>query len=315
MKTKHPGFVLMAVTVLASVACLASFPMNEGYEAGPQRFDRSERLADLAIDLERKAVEIVDDVNGRFFDRNASYDRNRSWADDQVEALFASETFAASSRVFRRLAEGDRGFDSRMTVRQGMERAYRLLYRDFETLEESARRARVQSYALTDCRDLLRRIDREIGPGGARPIDPITPDRLGQDDWIGKYVKGPNASVFLIERRADGAWVKRPFKSLESLFKYNYDQDRGENPWGHMAEVSAAELSRMRTGTEIERTFEGQMIIETGTSTNRSVYYIQGGKKRGLTRPELVARYGGWKKVYQVPRDVIDAYPEGDPIR
>ncbi len=314
MKVKRHGLLMLAITVMASVACLASFPLDGGYGTEPQRFDRSERLADLAVDLERKAVEIIEDVNSRFFDRNLSYDRNRTWADDQVEILFAAETFASSTRVFRRLAEGDRSFDSRMAVRQGMERAYRILFRDFENIDAAARRGRLSTYALSDCRDLLRRIDREIGPGGVRPNDPITPNQLGQDNWIGRYVKGPGSSVFLIERRADGAFVKQPFNNLESLFKYNYDQDRGENPWGYMADVSAAELSRMRTGNPIERTFEGQMIIETGTSTNRSVYFIQGGKKRGLTKPELVARYGGWKKVFQVPRDIINGYPDGEPI-
>jgi hypothetical protein len=70
----------------------------------------------------------------------------------------------------------------------------------------------------------------------------------------------------------------------------------------------------MRTGDLIERSFEGMMVIEPGTLPNRSVYLIQGGKKRGLTKAELVLRYGGWKKVYEIPKEIINAYPDGEPI-
>jgi hypothetical protein len=60
--------------------------------------------------------------------------------------------------------------------------------------------------------------------------------------------------------------------------------------------------------------FEGKLIIEQSSRANRGVYLIEHGRKRGLTRPELVDRFGGWSRVYEVPRDVIDAYPEGEPI-
>jgi hypothetical protein len=34
-----------------------------------------------------------------------------------------------------------------------------------------------------------------------------------------------------------------------------------------------------------------------------------------MKRLELVSRYGGWGKVYEVPRDVLDGYADGEPIR
>jgi hypothetical protein len=157
-------------------------------------------------------------------------------------------------------------------------------------------------------------METEFG-GGAMVDDYGERGRAAEEEWDGKYAKGRGAEVFLIERRGTGDFVRRPFKNLESLFKYNYDRDRGKNPWGYTAEVPTNRLERMRQGTMIERTFEGQMLIESGTLPNRSVYLIRGGQRHGLTRPELVTRYGGWGKVFEVPRDVIDAYPEGEAIK
>jgi hypothetical protein len=315
MKMRFAILGLLIFMVSVSAACLATFPSGGGYGSDPvERWDRSDRLVELAAELERRAVDVARSVSDQMIDRGGSL------SDDQIAVLFASEGFSSASRLFLRLTERGGGYTARVSSRSGLERAYRYLARDFNNLEAAARRAGIQPYALSDCASILRRMDSVIGGGGL--IDDVNRDgdytdrnRREQEDWNGKYVKGRDAAVFLIERRGTGDFIRRPFKNLESLFKYNYDLDRGKNPWGFVAEVPANTLDRMRKGALIERTFEGLMIIEPETRPNRPVYLIRGGKRHGLSRPELVARYGGWGKVYEVPREVIDAYPEGEVIK
>jgi hypothetical protein len=71
----------------------------------------------------------------------------------------------------------------------------------------------------------------------------------------------------------------------------------------------------MRRGRLIDLTFEGQMVMEQNARKGSPVYRIEKGIKRGLARVELVSRYGGWGQVYEVPRDILAAYPDGEPIR
>lgn len=310
MKIKSILFPIVAVAAVLSAACLASFPSSGGYDVEPtQNWDASNRLVDLARNLAERAGEIVGTMEDQIDDRYSS------WSDNQIEALFAAENFAAAGRAFHRLAERAE-YGSRYSVRSGLDRAYRYLLRAYDDLE-SAARGGSRTYALSDCASILRRIERELGGGLNRTSggeDQIERNQLQENDWDGNYVKGRDATVYLIERRESGDFIRRPFQNLESLFKYNYDQDRGDNPWGHVAEVPAETLDRMRTGDPINRSFEGLMVVEPGKLPNRSVYLIQGGKKRGLTKATLVLRYGGWKKVFEIPKEIIDAYPDGEPI-
>ncbi len=64
----------------------------------------------------------------------------------------------------------------------------------------------------------------------------------------------------------------------------------------------------------IDLNFEGSLIIEQSNRPNRAVYLIQNGKKRGLTSPSVLHRFGGWGKVFEVPKEVIEKYPDGDLI-
>jgi hypothetical protein len=322
MNMKSRLLLLTAILGLLSTACLASFPydysggQNQPQQFPDQRYNPSDQLARYAADLEEQAdniaVTISDQVGGR----------NESWSAGQVEALYSSEKFLACCRVFQRLAEqgtGDssRNYPTRNYSRPGLDEAYRYLAREFDEFQAIARRTGIHSYDLTECASILQRIEREVGGrGGYGGYSDYNSDRNAYDhsDWEGKYVKSSDSTVFLIERQGREL-VRRPFKNLESLFKYNFDLDRGENPWGHVAEVPAETLDRMKTGDAIERSFEGQMIIELGTRQNRPVYLIQGGKKRGLSAVDLVGRYGGWNKVRVVPKEIIDAYPEGELIR
>ena len=310
MKFKPVLIAIVFMTAALSASCLASIPYGE-YGAEPsQGWNASSRLKDLARDLADRAAEIADRIDSQIDDRYGS------WADNQMDALFAADHFAAAGRTFYRLA-GRLEYGSRASVRPGLQRAYRYLLGTFRDLESAARGGtRVPS--LYDCSSLLRRIEQEIGGDWGRPspdMDQVDRDRLKEKSWEGKYAKGRGAAVYLIERSGPGDLIRRPFKDLESLFKYNFDQNRGNNPWGHVADIPQETLDRMRTGETISRSFEGLMVIEPGSLPNRSVYLIQGGKKRGLSKPDLVTRYGGWKKVYEIPKEIIRGYPDGDPIQ
>ena len=108
--------------------------------------------------------------------------------------------------------------------------------------------------------------------------------------------------------------MRRAFRDLESLYRYNYDRKRGKNPWDFLVQVAPATLNKMPEGETIDLTFDGLLIIEEGDRPGRGVYRIEGGKKRGLTSPQVLQRFGGWSRVFEVPAEVILKYAEGEPI-
>ena len=80
-------------------------------------------------------------------------------------------------------------------------------------------------------------------------------------------------------------------------------------------EVPYETLERMEEGPMLNLSFEGELVIELSSRPNRPVYLIEHGKKRGVTSPSVLQRLGGWDRVYEVPREIIDSYPEGEPIK
>jgi hypothetical protein len=79
-------------------------------------------------------------------------------------------------------------------------------------------------------------------------------------------------------------------------------------------EVSVDTLEKMEEDTLIDLTFEGCLIIERSNRRVRGVYLIENRKKKVLTSPKVVERLAGWSKVFEVPAEIIAAYPEGEPI-
>lgn len=262
--------------------------------------ERREDIKRLGLDLEERASELAQSSYGHF----------KGWSgtisDQEQAVLFKSEAFAASSRLFLRLTEERSNYFRAGFLRTNLYNAFIYLTRSFRELEKEMKRAGVQPYALSDCLRILDRMDYEFSKW------PST-DNLAYLHQ--KYVKAKDAVVYMIERKGPGVYVRRAFKNLESLFRYNYDLKRGKNPWKYLVKVSFDTLDKMDEGAVIDLNFVGYLIIEQSNRPNRPVYLIQNGKKRGITSPRVLDRLGGWGKVYEVPAEVIDRYPEGEPVK
>jgi hypothetical protein len=261
--------------------------------------DRKQQIYSLALELEKQAS----------FLAQTSFDHFKGWnnniSDEEQAVLFKSEAFLASCRLFLRLTEERSDYYRAGFLRTNLYNAFLYLTRAFQDLEGSMKKAGVMPYAVSDCRSLLNDMDAEFS-------------RWPMSDNLAylhqKYVKARNDTVYMIERRGPGLYVRHAFKDLESLFRFNYDLKRGKDPWKYLVEVSADTLEKMGEGRMIELTFEGCLVIEQSNRPNRSVYLIENGRKRGLTNPRTVQRFGGWGKVFEVPLEVIAKYAEGNPI-
>jgi hypothetical protein len=303
MKRSAAWGLFVAAAALSAAACL---PLPApGPEIGPDAGTAgvpggrgsaarlSGELADRAEALSRASYEHFKGWNGRI-------------SDEEQVLLFKSEEFSAAARLFARLADENADFYRPETLRTNLYNAYLYVAALFRQWAAVLGAGRSETPGLDDCRRLVDRLDREFRSW---------PEEGSLAALDGKYVKGRDATVYFIERESAGRYVRRPFKSLESLFRFNYDQKRGKNPWDHFAEISEQTLAKMRRGRMIDLNFEGRMVTEPNARKGSPVFLIEGGTKRGLARLELVSRYGGWGKVYEVPRDILDGYADGEPIR
>jgi hypothetical protein len=263
------------------------------------RADQRGSIISLAGGLEQKAAGLAQN----------SYEYFKGWngtiSDKEQAVLFKSEAFAASCRLFLKLAEERSDFFRADRLRTNLYNAFTYLASSFEELEREMQKTEVSSYALGDCRRTLKTMEEAFAKWPA-------PDNLAYLDQ--RYVKDRKAAVYLIVKRRTGVFIKYPFKNLESLFRYNYDKKRGKNPWDYLVEVQTETLNKMEQGDLIALTFEGRLVIEQSSRPNRSVYLIENGKRRGLASARVLAKYGGWSKVYEVPAEVITSYPQGELI-
>lgn len=254
----------------------------------------------LGVDLERTASQLA----------QSNYEHFRGWnaefTDVEQSALFKSEAFVASCRLFLRLAEERSEYLKSGYVRTNLYQAFVFLNRSFQDLEDEMRNAGVIPYSLSQCGRILERMDSEFSEWPS--VDNLS--YLHE-----KYVKARDASVYKIERQGRGVYILRAFKNLESLYRYNYILDRGSNPWDYLVEVPNDTLRKMEEGPVLDLSFEGELVIELSTRPNRPVYLIERGKKRGVTSPRILQRLGGWEHVYEVPAEIINSYPDGEPIK
>ena len=261
--------------------------------------DRRSNVYKLGIGLEEQANNLAQNSYEHFKGRSGEI------SDQEQAILFKSEAFSTSCRLFLRLTEERSGYFNSGYLRTNIYNAFMYLVRSFEDLEEEMRKGGVMPYALRECRNMLERIDREFRQWPSA-------DNLAYLHQ--KYVKVRDATVYMIERKGPGDYIRRAFKNLESIFRYNYDLKRGKDPWQHLVEVSNETLEKMPEGGMIDLTFEGYLVIEQSNRPNRPVYLIENNKKRGITSPSVLMRFGGWSKVYEIPVEVINKYPEGEPI-
>lgn len=283
---KKPGKTVMTALLLLAVASAALA-------------DRRGMIFSLGLELEKLATGMA--VNN--FDHFKGW--NNAISDQEQAILFKAEAFAASCRLFLRLTEERSGYYSNDFLRTNLFSAFVYLSNSFRELEGEMKKLGIIPYALSDCRKILDRLDREFAQWPAA-------DNLAYLHQ--KYVKSRDATVYMIERKGPGVYIRNAFQNLESIYRYNYDLKRGKDPWKHLVEISEETLQKMPEGRLISLSFEGLLVIEQSNRPDRSVYLIQSGKKRGITSPQVLQRYGGWGKVFEVPREVIDAYPDGEPV-
>jgi len=259
-----------------------------------------ESIYRLGLELDKQASYLAQSSYEHFKGRRGTI------SDQEQAVLFKSEAFAASCRLFLKLTGGSSNYYQSGYLRTNLHSAFMYLARSFKELEEEMQRSGVRPYALSDCRRTLDRMDDEFSRWPA-------PDNLAYLHQ--KYIKARDATVYMVERRGPGLYVKHAFKNLESIFRYNYSLNRGRDPWQFLVEVAYETLDKMEEGPMIDMTFEGYLVIENTNRPNRPVYLIERGKKRGITSPQVLQRFGGWKNVYEVPVEVISKYPEGEPVR
>jgi hypothetical protein len=262
--------------------------------------DRREAIYRLGIELERQATYLA----------QSSYKHFKGWngeiSDREQAILFKSEAFAASCRLFLKIAEDRSNYFRAGYLRTNLYNAFIYLSGSFNELEEEMRRGRVMPYSLSDCREILENMEYEFSEWPAA-------DNLAYLHQ--RYVKARDATVYMIERKGVGVYIRRPFKNLESLYRFNYDLNRGKDPWKYLVEVSYGTLEKMDKGPMIDLTFEGCLIIQLGRPRGSGVYLVEKGKKRGIASPSVLRRFGGWDNVFEVPLEVIKKYPDGEDIR
>jgi len=266
-----------------------------GFSGGDMR----DLIHKKSLDLEKKAFSLAQSA----FDHFKGWDAE--FSDTEQAVLFRSEAFAASCSLFRRLAGEKTAYLMNGYVRTNLYNAFIYLAGALRELEKEMDRAGVRPYLLDECRRALEGMEYEFSRWPAA-------DNLAYLN--GRYVKGRDERVYLVERKGPGIYNRRAFKNLESLFRYNYDRDRGDDPWQYLVEVPPETLDKMEEGALLELDFEGRLVIEMSNRPNRPVYLISGGKKRGVTSPQVLQRLGGWDEVFEIPAAIIDAYPEGKPV-
>ncbi len=290
---------LKSLWLIIFLLLIMSFVGNIGLVARASSADHRTAVLNLAIELEKRATYLAEDTFQHFKGRGGFI------SEKEQAVLFKAEAFAASCRLFIRLTEERTGYFSTQFLRTNLFQAFVYLSRSFYELERQMGEAGIMPYALADCRRLLDRIDREFSSWPAE-------DNLAYLHQ--KYVKARDQTVYMIERRGPGLYVRHAFKNLESLYRYNYNLKRGKDPWKFLAIVSEDILSSLPEGEMIDLNFEGCLVMELGSGPNRPVYLIEKGKKRPLSSPQVLQRLGGWSKVMEIPAEILRNYPEGEPV-
>jgi len=266
----------------------------------PLTADSRPEIARMAGELEQEATGLAE----------SGWEHFKGWngeiSDREQGVLFRSEAFAAGCRLFSRLAGESSSYYSRDYLRTNLYNAFLYLVASFRDLEGEVRQAGFQNSSLRDCHEVLDGMEREFARWPAR-------DNLAYLHQ--KYVQARDRTVYMIQKRGTGDYVRHPFRDLASLYRFNFDQRRGKDPWKYLEKVDEDTLRRMPEGAPIGQGFENALVMDQRSYPGRPVYRIQGGRKCPLASPQVLARFGGWDKVYELPESVLQEYPDGDTIQ
>ncbi len=205
---------------------------DTGYSPSPASGQRG-RIYDIGWNLKRQATALAQESFNHFRDWNGAI------SDQEQAILFKSEALAASCRLFLKLTESQSDYFRSDYLRANLFSSFTFLASSFKELEQEMKQGNLMPYALSDCRRILGRLEQEFG---AWP----DADNIAYLDQ--KYVKASDATVYLIEKKSMGTYAKRPFKNLESVFRYNYDRNWGKNPWDHLVETSGRDTGQDENG-------------------------------------------------------------------
>jgi hypothetical protein len=195
--------------------------------------DRKDNIFQLGQGLREQAVLLAE----------SSYSHFEGWngviSDQEQAVLFKSEAFSASCQLFLKLTEQSSRFYRAGYLRTNLYNAFIYLSRSFKDLEEEMTKARVLPYQISKCREILDRMDYEFSRWPSK-------DNLAY--LHRKYIKARDDTVYMIERRGPGEYMRRPFKNLESLYYFNYSIGREKEPWDYLEEISEETLMKMEEG-------------------------------------------------------------------
>jgi len=181
--------------------------------------DRRAQLSNLAQGLEQQATRLA----------QSNYEHFKGWnqtiSDQEQAVLFESEAFASSCRLFLKLTSEQSGYFRSGYLRTSLFNAFIFLTNAFDELNKEMQKAGVMPYEMRDIKRTLERMDYEFSYWPA-------PDNLAYLHQ--KYVKARDASVYMIERKGPGKYILHAFKNLESIFRFNYDLNRGKDPWKYL---------------------------------------------------------------------------------
>ncbi len=237
--------------------------------------ERVEPLKDLARDLAGRAAEIADGIDSQIDDRYGS------WADNQMDALFAADHFAAG-RTFYRLA-GRLEWVARFRE-AGPRRACRYLLGTFRDLESAARGgARVPS--LYDCSSFSGGSSRRSAGTGAGPRRIWTRSTATASRKKAGKASTPRAAARVPDRAAragrfDPPAVQGPRVSLNTI-STKTETIRG----GMSADIPQETLDKPDADERDDQPeLRGLMVIEPGSLPNQFRLSDSGRKKTRLVQ-------------------------------
>lgn len=324
---------LLLPLLVAAVGCssVSGSKTDSHAHRNPAQYDVRSRISQEANQLVMASEKLA------FDSYNFLKGYNNAINADEQAVLFKTESFAASSRLFAKLA-ADSNWYTEGYLRTNMFTAFTYLTQSFQELRNTVESTQnkyqwsnrwqdnrpLPSYALGEVGMRINSIEY-LYKGWPSSENPIYLSNAN------KYVQNPHpnegAPVYMIRRLGEGVYEKVPFSSLEALFVYHQKfLKRGTKawPWDNNVTTSWETLKSLATSNEtLTFAFQsGDAIVVGGgapkgkwESPNSGVKLVTGpGQATGFGSPEELAAHfklpvsKAWDKVYRVPQEVFDRY-------